>query len=165
MATITPRELSLLIYQDADSIEAADEAALFLLDEVDRLVLPRAGIAVGDTIPVAKEATVRRICMSVAARVWTNPQMLQRRSVGPLSRSWFESLVTGLGLRPDELEELAGLVPSTSTHGGLWTIPTATRHSPPPTVMVPYLVAGSPATTVEHGDPFPLYNTPPLDGG
>lgn len=160
MPTITPRELSLLVYQDADSIEATDEAALFLIERVEQLVLPKAGLAPNELladIPIKIRYDVQRIVLNVCARTWVNPQLLQRRAVGPLSRSWFESNVTGLSLRPGEVEELAGFIPDSSEFGDLWVIETTRQRETPGNTYVRYKVDGALANTIEHGDPFPLY--------
>lgn len=158
MATITPRELSLLVYQDEDSIEPDDVAALFLIQRVEELVLPKAGLAPGDAIPTTSLATIQRVVLNVAARTWVNPQLLQRRAVGPISRGWFVEHVTGLNLRPGEIEELAELnTGDGGPFGSLWVVETTRERPRPQQTYVPYHVTGSLANTVDRGDRFPLY--------
>lgn len=158
MHTFQVRDLSIFLYQDASEIPHDDEAALWLIDEVDALVLPKVNVAVGADIPARLLPTVRRIAIHVAARVWSNPEMLARRGLGPINRAWLEENVTGINLKPSEAEELVALEPVSDPHGGLWTIPTRTRDTTGRQVFATYEIAGSPARTVEAGGVIPLYN-------
>lgn len=158
MAVITPRDIAMLLYQDAMAIDADDEACLWLIDQVVALVIPKAGESVGElsTIPPEKRPTIQRITLAVAARVWANPLMVQRRAVGPLSKSWFESNVTGIALRPDEIEELIGLDVDGAPVEGLWVMKTYTGTRIMSPTIVPTMFLGAHGWL--EGEGIPLYN-------
>lgn len=122
MALITPRDIALFLYHDAEAIEEDDEACLYVIQRVDELVLSKTIYGEESAVPAEHLGVVRRISLSLGCRVWSNPELLARKAIGPLSRAWIDGLVTGLVLRPDELEELVALGAEPSPTGGLWAL-------------------------------------------
>lgn len=76
------------------------------------------------------------VTLQVAARAYTNPENLQRRTSGPSSDSWFENGLYGLELSAADREKLRHLRPD-GGGDGVWTLPIAygdERYGP---IMVP----------------------------
>lgn len=61
------------------------------------------------------------IAIQLCARVFNNPKVLQMRSTGPMNERYANEVLTGMALRPHEIESLMALRPSGK--GGLWVQP------------------------------------------
>jgi hypothetical protein len=66
-------------------------------------------------------ATAKDITLWVAQRAYTDPRNRSRRTSGPISESFFENGVYGLGLTDDEKARLGDLAPSEGW-GGLYAV-------------------------------------------
>lgn len=142
MALIAPSDIALLLYHDAEMIEADDQACLYVIQLAQELVLSKTRFGIESEVPEEHLGVVKRITLALASRVWSNPELLARKAIGPLSRAWLEGQVTGFMLRPDELEELVGLGVEDSGTSSLWVMGTNTGRSVPTGTVVSYVGPG-----------------------
>lgn len=81
------------------------------------------------------------IAVQLSARVFSNPRVVQQRSTGPMSERIADVVLTGMALRPDEVERLRDLYATTRQGGGLWVLRTAPDTGPTPPPVTPHIVA------------------------
>ena len=155
------RRLSVMLYKDADRIPQDDEYALMMIGLASNAVREaarQAGWVVetdeGDLPGVGQALapqTARDIALLVAGRAYTNPKNLERRTAGPISETFRDSGVFGVGLTEDERNRLNDVSGRT---GGIWVQPIEYGSGEPLTVLVPTLTA-NPIIASDIG-PFPL---------
>ena len=81
---------------------------------------PHWGVDPLEGAEVAAPARARIIALWLAKRAWLDVGNLQRRTAGPISDTFFEGGVRGLGLEEDERAWLEGQRPGGGS--GLWTL-------------------------------------------
>lgn len=121
--------LSLLLYRVDDRIPADDPYATMILSQASNTVRAAARrpgwVRLTDgTLPgpgqIEAPQDAQDITAHVAARAYSNPRNLERRTAGPVSETFRDNGVVGLGLTEDEKGRLALLGP---TSGGFWVQP------------------------------------------
>jgi hypothetical protein len=70
---------------------------------------------------VKAPSRARLVALWLARQAWQDPGNLQRRTAGPISETFFESGVRGLGLGDDEKEWLESQRPSGGSNG-MWVM-------------------------------------------
>lgn len=96
-----------------------------------------------DGVLVPVPARAKDIAVQVAARVFTNPRMLERRGSGPITETFAQEMLTGMALRPVEQEELYSL---RASKGGLWTISTSQERTEGSSWTRPYIMPNGVST-------------------
>lgn len=102
-----------------------DPLALMVVDMASGLVCDEA-LHEDWEVDVTPPRAARRICLQVAGRVWTNPEMETSYNIGPLGGRVLDWAAFGLTLTPpeeDELQDLRGV--AGAGPGGLWIMPIA----------------------------------------
>lgn len=127
----------------------ADPLALKALERVSQLVNEKTwGVRPGDLENYWTEATAPQRAKSIAeqvfARVYTNPLVLQRETVGPIGETRAEIVLTGLELRPSEVEALLELRTEDGGTSGFWILSLADTDRVRPSQYVPYIEAYQP---------------------
>lgn len=71
--------------------------------------------------------TAQSIAEQLAARVFSNPRVVQQRATGPMSERLADVVLTSMALRPDEVERLLPFRTGGNAGPTLWIQPTFTR--------------------------------------
>jgi|SRR5690606_29285473 len=125
------------------------------LDEhpLAQAVLAQASLLVNEAVWRAKEESywdlttrpapqaAKDIAVQLSARVFSNPRVVQQRSTGPMSERIADVVLTGMALRPDEVERLRDLYATQSKGNGLWILRTMPDTGPKAPPLSPYVVA------------------------
>lgn len=127
----------------------ADPLALKALERVSLLVNEKTwGVRPDDVANYWTQATApsraKSIAEQVFARVYTNPLVLQREGVGPISETRAEIVLTGLELRPSELVDLLELRDDVGDSSGFWILSLADTDTKRASQYVPYIEAYQP---------------------
>lgn len=146
MATlITVPELALFSRR---TIASDDPLALLIIELASGLVCDTAEHPDWE-LTVTPPRAARRICLQVAARAFTNPEMETAYNIGPLGGRVLDWAAYGLTLTPPEEEELEDLQGVPGGTNGIWIQPLADSTSLDLTVYV--------------DDPYGLQTIPYLD--
>jgi len=148
MPIITTADVAPWMQSTAEELDD-DPLALKVIERVSQLVNEKTwGVQPDDTLNYWTEATApqraRSIAEQVFARVYDNPRVLQREGVGPISETRADIVLTGLELRPSELEALLELRTETGGTGGFWILSLADVDRARPSQVVPYIEAYQP---------------------
>lgn len=89
--------------------------------------------------------TIKAIAEQVFARVYQNPKTLAAETTGPLTDRYAEAVLTGMELRPSEIERIHKLVAGVGTGGRLFLLNMSTSDEVAvDDTTVPYVDAYSP---------------------
>lgn len=106
------------------TIVGDDPLALLVLELASGLVCDTAQHPEWEDAPLDAPRGARRICMQIAGRTWTNPDLEVATGIGPLSSRVIDFAAYGLNLTDAEREELEGLRGGPDGGGGgLWLQP------------------------------------------
>jgi len=121
MAIITFADIAPWVKKTVEQLQA-DPLAQKVIDRASLLVNDAAGQNWtldygGDEARKPPEIAVQ-IAEALAARVFSNPRVVQQRSVGPMSERLADVVLTGMTLREDEIERLAEFRPAETEDKG-----------------------------------------------
>lgn len=146
MAIITTADVAPWVESTADELDD-DPLALKAIDRVSQLVNETAWGVGNDSDFWAVDTAPERaksIAEQVFARVFTNPKVLQSETTGPLSERRADIVLTGLELRPSEIEAIRELVAEAGGTGGFWILSLADTDTVRAAQVVPYIEAYQP---------------------
>ncbi|HLU28504.1 MAG TPA: hypothetical protein VKZ65_08705, partial [Glycomyces sp.] len=148
MPLITTADVAPWVQSTAEELDD-DPLALKVIDRVSDLINTRTwGTRPGDELNYWTLETAppraKAIAEQVFARVYTNPLTLSRETTGPLGESRADIVLTGLELRPNELEDLLGLRVDAPTGNGFWILSLADTDTVKAPDVVPYIEAYQP---------------------
>lgn len=107
MAIITTADLAPWVRPSKEELDE-DPLAQAVIDRASLLVndAARQHWTLGDPQNKPPEVAVM-IAEQVAARTFSNPRVVQSRSTGPMSERLADIVLTGMSLRPDEIDRLS----------------------------------------------------------
>lgn len=124
--------LRTLLKKTVEELPDDDAYATLILEQASDVVRDKANqptwtyTAPPDTTPEGEVAVPRsaaHIAAWLAFRVYTNPQNLQRKTSGPISKTFFDTGLVGLELTQSERDTLEDLRPDADSSSGLWIQP------------------------------------------
>lgn len=130
------------LVDDNLALKVIDQASFLVNEAAGRLSAPWSLDSADPELLPPQKAII--IAEQLAFRVYSNPTVLERRSVGPLAESFADAVLTGMALRPDEIEALNALSPNPKSTGpSVWVQPITGAPAASQSNIVPYEVAYS----------------------